>query len=423
MELNIYTLGCKVNQYESEQIRSLLNTADVAQTDVQIYVINSCTVTAESSRKTRQAVNRIRKEYPEAVLVLTGCYPQAFSQEAAQTDADIVIGNKNNLQIVSFVNRFLQEKQRIVAVEQHDKPELYSDYPICEFAGHTRAFVKIQDGCNRFCSYCIIPFARGRSRSRKIEDIKNELQQLAANGYREVVLTGIDLSAYGADIGKDLADVVELAQGIDGIDRIRLGSLETDRMTVHLLDRFAACSKFCPQFHLSLQSGSDAILKRMNRHYTSADYLQLCTRIRDLFADAAITTDIITGFPSETDEDHLQTMNFVKQIGFEKVHVFPFSERSGTRAAAFEQQVPKKIRSDRAKELSAVCAEIRKDYLQRCVGKTVEVLFETPDGAYQQGYTASYLPVKVKADCLLTGFSALVRIDSAEDDYCIGTLI
>lgn len=422
MKLSFYTLGCKVNQYETEQLRSLLQESVVADTQAEIFVINSCTVTAESTRKTRQAINRIRKENPNAVLVLTGCYPQAFPDEAKAAPVDIVIGNKNNLQIAALVEQFLSDKQKNISVQEHIAGDEFAEYAIRSFAGHTRAFVKIQDGCNRFCSYCIIPYARGRSRSRKLSDIKNELEQLAKNGYREVVLTGIDLSAYGADIGCDLADAVAVAQEVDGIDRIRLGSLEPDRMTVHLLSRFAACSKFCPQFHLSLQSGSNAILKRMNRHYTAEEYATLCDGIRKQFKDASITTDIITGFPGETQADCLQTLAFVRQIGFEKVHVFPYSERQGTRAAVFPDQVEKQIRSKRAKELAAVCQTIRKAYLNGCVGKTVQVLFESPEDGFQQGYTPSYLPVRVKAEEVLTGTLRNVLLIEAADDYCIGVL-
>lgn len=422
MNLRFYTLGCKVNQYESEQIRSLLQNSHLAQQDIDIVIVNSCTVTAESSRKTRQALNRFRKEYPDAVLVLTGCLPQAFPQEAEKTPADLVLGNRNNLQIVSLIDAFLTSKQQHICVQAHGNGEAFAEHPIEAFEGHTRAFVKIQDGCNRFCSYCIIPYARGRSRSRQLQDIREELVKLAANGYREIVLTGIDLSVYGADIGCDLADAVELAQQIEGIDRIRLGSLEPDRMTVHLLDRFAACDKFCPQFHLSLQSGSDPVLKRMNRHYTADEYRALCTRIRSLFADAAITTDIITGFPGETQEDHLQTIRFAEEIGFEKVHVFPYSERSGTRAAAFSGQVEKKVRSERARELAAVCDGIRKRYLCSNVGKSVAVLFETPVNGEQHGYTASYLPIRVKTEKALTGELHTVKIIAARDDFCEGIL-
>ncbi|MBR3954703.1 MAG: tRNA (N(6)-L-threonylcarbamoyladenosine(37)-C(2))-methylthiotransferase MtaB [Clostridia bacterium] len=422
MNVRFYTLGCKVNQYESEQMRCLLEKSPLADTDVDIYIVNSCTVTAESSRKTRQALNRIRKDNPDSVLVLTGCYPQAFPEEAAQTVADIVTGNRSNIKIVELIFSFLQTGKRVIAVEDHEKNETYTEFAIDDFSGHTRAFIKIQDGCNRFCSYCIIPYARGRSRSRKLEDIEAELKTLASKGYREVVLTGIDLSVYGADIGCDLADAVTLAQSIDGIDRIRLGSLEPDKMTGMQLSRFADCDKFCPQFHLSLQSGSDAVLKRMNRHYTSTEYANLCEQIRTQFADAVITTDIITGFPGETEEDFSQTIEFVKQIGFEKVHVFPYSERSGTRAVQFDGRVEKKVREARARELTQVCNKIRQQFLLSQIGKTVEVLFETPKNGIQQGFTANYTPVQVVGRENLCGRTLPVYITAAEYDACIGEL-
>ncbi len=422
MKVRFYTLGCKVNQYESEQMRCLLKHSSLADADLDIYVVNSCTVTAESSRKTRQAVNRIRKDNPDSILVLTGCYPQAFPEEAALLPADIVTGNRSNVKIVSMVEQFLADNRKVLAVEEHEKGQVFCNHSIDAFEGHTRAFIKIQDGCNRFCSYCIIPYARGRSRSRQLADIKEELQTLSAKGFKEVVLTGIDLSVYGADIGCDLADAVELAQSVNGIERIRLGSLEPDKMTGMQLSRFADCDKFCPQFHLSLQSGSDAILKRMNRHYTSAEYASLCEQIRARFADAVITTDIITGFPGETDDDFMRTVEFVKQIGFEKVHVFPYSERSGTRAVQFDGRVDKKVREERAKALIAVCEHIRKSFLQAQVGKTVQVLFETPKNGIQNGFTANYTPIKVVANGNFSGQFLSVCITGADSDCCFGKI-
>ncbi len=422
MNVQFITLGCKVNQYESEQIRKLLKT-EFGNEELDIVVVNSCTVTAESSRKSRQTVNRLRKDNPDAVLVLTGCYPQAFPEEAYKTVADVVTGNRTNLKIPSLIRQFLAEKAPVHAVENETDRCDYAEYPIDGFDGHTRAFVKIQDGCNRFCSYCIIPYARGRSRSRSLCETERELRVLATNGYKEIVLTGIDLSVYGTDIGKDLADAVELAQSIDGIERIRLGSLEPDRMTGMQLSRFASCSKFCPQFHLSLQSGSDAVLKRMNRHYTTEEYRALCDQIRSQFADATITTDVITGFPGETQTDFLQTVQFVKEIGFEKVHVFPFSERSGTRAAAFADRIDKCVREERARELIAVCDAIRENYLQTQIGAVVNVLFETPKNGIQQGFTANYTPVKVPGADDLCGELREVRIIQTQSDACIGELI
>lgn len=421
MELNVYTLGCKVNQYETEQIREQLQ-AVFGNTQAEIYIINSCTVTAESSRKTRQTVNRIRKEHPDAVLVLTGCYPQAFPEEAYALPADIIIGNKSNLQLAQYVGEYLQYREKICRVEARTEKEPYVEQPICDFDGHTRAFIKIQDGCNRFCSYCIIPYARGRARSRRMEDLASELRVLAKKGYREIVFTGIDLTSYGQDLGCDLADAVCLAQQIDGIDRIRLGSLEPDRMQDAMLNRMVACSKFCPQFHLSLQSGSNAVLKRMNRHYTAEEYAALCDKIRNAFPNATVTTDIITGFPGETDADFLQTVQFAQQICFEKVHVFPYSERSGTRAAAFTGRIEKKERERRARVLSSVCAAIRKECLQKTVGTVVNVLFETPKDGLQNGFTENYTPVAVACEEVLTGQIRQVRIMNATDDFCVGEL-
>lgn len=428
MKAAIFTLGCKVNQYESQEMTEMLNRSGYLVVDTKetadVYIVNSCTVTAESNRKTRQAVRHFKAKNPDAVVVMTGCVPQAFPDEAlAISEADIILGNKNNDHLIKSLDKWFNDKKQITDITMHGNDDIYNGGIITEFSGHTRAFIKIQDGCNRFCSYCAIPYARGRSRSKSIEDIKTELDNLAKNGFKEVVFVGINLSAYGRDIGLSLTDAVLAAEHTDGIERIRLGSLEPDHITDEMLKIFASCKKFCPQFHISLQSGCDTVLKRMNRHYNSAEYKSLTQKLRASFTDASITTDIITGFPGESEEEFSTTVEFAKEIGFDKVHVFPYSIREGTKAAKMQGQLQNSIKSKRANELSAICEQIRNDRFKKLNRRTASVLFEAPKDGYQCGYTKNYTPIRVKTDELLTGKIRNVVITETHDDFCIGELI
>ena len=325
MKVCVITLGCKVNQYESQAMLNGLLTAgctacdDISQSD--IILINSCTVTAMSDRKVRQSVRRARRENPDAVLVLTGCMPQAFPEAAENlTEADVVLGNSNRSSLLSDVQKFLSTHERVIDIVPHGKS--FEFLSVNRFYERTRAFVKIEDGCNRFCSYCIIPYARGRVRSKPLEDLKKEIDEIAANGYREVVLTGINLSAYGQDIGLSLCDAVESACAPDGIARVRLGSLEPEQLDEPNIERLYRQKKLCPQFHLSLQSGCGETLKRMNRHYTPEEYRKIVKNLRAAFPNTAITTDIMVGFPGETDEEFEESLAFEQEIGFAKAHVF-----------------------------------------------------------------------------------------------------
>lgn len=428
MNAAFYTLGCKVNQYETEEMTEQLKKDGYiivpSSAKADVYIINSCTVTAESTRKTRQAVRRFKSNHPDSVVVLTGCVPQAFPEETAKlTEADIVLGNKKNYMLSAQLRRYFAQHNRIDITEPHFSHEKYSGGIITEFEGHTRAFVKIQDGCNRFCSYCIIPQARGRSRSKPMPDIIKELNALADKGFSEVVFVGINLSAYGHDCGSDISEPILAAAAIDSVKRIRLGSLEPDHLTDDIIDKIAATDKFCPQFHISLQSGSDAVLKRMNRHYDSGEYKALADKLRATFPDASLTTDIITGFPGETEEEFEQTVDFAKLIGFEKVHVFPYSVREGTRAAAMPNQIDRAEKERRAAELSRVCEHIRAEKFAALKGKTVSVLFEKPKNGFQCGYTKNYTPVRVETDECLTGRIRSAVITDPRDDYCIADLI
>lgn len=428
MKAAIFTLGCKVNQYESQEMTEMLNKNGYLVVDskesADIYIVNSCTVTAESNRKTRQAVRHFKSKNPDAVIVLTGCVPQAFPDEAlAITEADIILGNKSNNNLINSLNNWFSEKSKITAITEHKNDDKYNGGIITDFEGHTRAFIKIQDGCNRFCSYCAIPYARGRSRSKDIEDIKKELQNLSENGFKEVVFVGINLSAYGRDIDLSLTDAVYAAENTPGIERIRLGSLEPDHISDEMIKSFASCRKFCPQFHISLQSGCDTVLKRMNRHYNATEYRQLTKKLRAAFEDTSITTDIIAGFPGETEEEFNETINFVKQIEFDKVHVFPYSIREGTKAAKMCGHLQNSEKSRRALQLSAVCEDIRKENFKKNKGKTFSVLFETPKNGWQIGYTRNYIPVKVATNTDLSGKIANVIITDTDDDCCIGEII
>ena len=400
MKAAFYTLGCKVNQYESQAMAQNLEKHGFiicdSSEDADVYVINSCTVTAESDRKTRQSVRRFKKLHPDSLVLLTGCMPQAFPQAGAELEsADIVIGNKSNHLIHDYIMQYINGGGRIVAVDEHKSGEAFKGDTISSFRERTRANVKIEDGCNRFCSYCIIPYARGRVRSKPIEDLKAEIAQLEKNGFCEIVLVGINLSAYGTDNGSCLAEAVETAAEFEGIKRIRLGSLEPDHITDDVIARLAAVEKFCPQFHISLQSGCDKTLKKMNRHYTSAEYRELCQKLRATFKDATLTTDVMVGFPDETAEDFEQSLAFVKEIGFEKVHVFPYSRRAGTPAARMANQVENSEKTRRAAIMTEETEKIRKEFLHSQIGKVLEVLPEEFHNGFMQGYTANYTPVRI----------------------------
>lgn len=427
MKVFFHTLGCKVNQYETQEMREQLKKNGYEITDdenaANIFVINSCTVTSESDRKTRQCVRHYKKKHPESTVVLTGCMPQSFPEMAEKlTEADIVLGNKNNKLLVSSLNEYFGECCRVLHLEQHQSGEALFSSGISDFEERTRATLKIEDGCDRFCSYCIIPKARGRVRFKAIEDIKNEVKALADNGYREIVLVGINLSAYGKRSILNLADAIFAVAENEKIERIRLGSLEPDHITDDLIERMAKCEKLCPQFHISLQSGCDKILKKMNRHYTSDEYFALCEKLRKAFPDCTLTTDIMVGFPHETQEDFEITKAFAEKVGFEKIHIFPYSRRSGTVADKMDGQIEKSVKAQRVSELSKVADKIRSEFLNAQIGKTVSVLIEGKqrDGEYF-GYTPNYTPVKIHSEVEI-GKIIEIKIVSVNDDYCIGKI-
>lgn len=428
MRAAFYTLGCKVNQYETQiMIQQFASDGyDIVEPseDADVYVVNSCTVTSTGDKKTRQIIHRLHRQNPSAVIALTGCYSQAYPAEvSAMEEVNVLTGTGNKTAILGHVNTFLKTRQRIVDIPEHDRREAFEPMKAENFLERTRAFVKIQDGCEHYCSYCIIPYARGFVRSKPLEDLKMELYQLSMAGFREVVLVGIDLSSYGKGMGLRLVDAILAACTTDGIERVRLGSLEPDIFSDEDLKLLASLPQFCPQFHLSMQSGCDATLKRMNRHYDSATYREIVAKIREYFPNPSITTDIMVGFPGETEEEFQQSLAFSKEIAFAKAHIFAYSVRQGTRAAKMDNQITNAVKEQRSHILSAAMEVCRQDFMRQQIGLTEEVLFETDivDGAYV-GYTKNYTPVWVKSDTPLCGQLHLVRITGMNQQYCIGEI-
>ncbi len=426
MNIAFHTLGCKVNQYETEAMREAFikkgYTVVSDNAPFDIIIINSCTVTAESDRKTRQTLNHFRKENPQAIIVLTGCMVQAFPEKSKELSADIIVGNTDVSRIPELVERFLREGEPIFEVSSHKRGAKFNTPSISNFAERTRAYMKIQDGCERYCTYCIIPTARGALRSKLIEEIKKEAAALAENGFIEVVLVGINLTSYGKGENINLCDAVDAVCEVDGIKRVRLGSLEPDHITDEMLERFKKQEKFCEQFHLSLQSGCDATLKRMNRHYDTAFYKDLVTRIRKMFPCASITTDIMVGFAGETDKEFQESLEFTKEIKFAKAHIFAYSRRSGTIAYALPNQITRSEKSNRSKKMIEATLNTEKEFLQNQIGKTAPVLFETFENGFNEGYTKNYSRVKVKSAYSLSGKILNVKLLSLENDYLIGKI-
>ena len=422
MKYAILTFGCKVNQYESSAINSAMIAAGYepcAENDSpDIVIVNSCTVTENSDKKARHAIRAAKKQNPDVIAVLTGCYPQAFPNEAKKSDADIIAGNMNKTNIPKLITDYLKCG---TACADMGLPRKYEDIPFSYAADKTRAFIKIEDGCDRFCSYCIIPYARGRVRSRKLCSIEREARSCAENGHKEIVLVGINLTCYGTDIGLDLADAVKAAAIPDGIKRVRLSSLEPEMLDDKLTARLAECKKLCPHFHLSLQSGCDTTLRRMNRHYDTAEYLAIIGRLRESFPDCAITTDIMVGFAGETDDEFAESLSFAEKAGFARIHVFTYSVRPGTAAAKRNDFVPESVKAERYAKMSALAEKVHAGFLQSQVGKCTEILVQkrtSPD--YAEGLTPNYAPVHVYGSNAQRHDIISVRITGARDGYCTG---
>jgi len=424
MKIYFSTFGCKVNQYETQEMSEILTKAEHTITslpeEADVIIVNSCTVTAEGVRKVRQAFRKFKKLNNNAIMIMTGCASQAEPEIInVLPEIDILMGNKNNTKIVEILNTYLENCTQLNAHEVHSKNDDFCGTGISHFDGHTRAFLKIQDGCDRYCSYCLIPYARGFSRSKPLEDIDNELKLLNENGYKEVVFVGINLSDYGKNTIYSLPDALALAEKYENIERIRLGSLEPDHITKEMIERLSKIKKLCPQFHVSLQSGSNTVLKKMNRHYTAEEYEELTRNLRRYFSDATITTDILTGFPTETEEEFNETLEFAKKIKFEKAHIFPYSVRQGTVAAKLPQ-LQNSVKESRAKILTEITDNTRKEFLKSQVGKTVNVLFETDKDDFSEGYTENYTPIRVFDNETRAGKILRILITNSTDDFCVG---
>ncbi|KWZ78501.1 tRNA (N(6)-L-threonylcarbamoyladenosine(37)-C(2))-methylthiotransferase MtaB [Anaerococcus tetradius] len=426
---NIITLGCKVNQYESEAVEEIFKSRGYKkkQDGADIYVINTCTVTNMSDRKSRQMISRARRDNPEAVIAVMGCYSQVKPDEVLAIEGvDIVLGSRNKEEVVDLCEDVLQNKTAIDRVISLSESKSIEELEISNQEDMTRAYMKIQDGCNMYCSYCLIPYARGNIVSRDMESIKEEAIRLAKNGYKEIVLTGIHVASYGKDLknGKRLIDVIEEVAKMDGIERIRLSSMEPRHITKDFLERMKATRKACDHFHLSLQSGSDEILKAMNRKYDTEIYEQKVKLIREVFPNAGITTDIIVGFPTETEENHRQTKEFVKKIKFSKTHLFKYSKRDGTKAADMKPEVDGNVKRQRLKELEEIEKANRENFLKNQIGKTLSVLFESKsdiDG-FKSGYSTNYLRVNVK-DEISNNEIRDVLITEIKDDELVGKVL
>lgn len=412
MRVTFYTLGCKVNQNETGALAQLFEengyTVVPNEEAADVYVVNSCTVTNFGDQKSRKWLRRAKRENPGAVTVLTGCYPQAFPKEAASiAEADVVTGSGNRRSILADVQKVLNgESDRVVDIRPHEKGERFEELPMDKFAEHTRAFVKVEDGCNRRCAYCVIPRARGPVRSRDEASILQELHRLVDAGYREIVLTAISLPSYGTDCGTSLVDLVEKAAAVPGVERLRLGSLDPDMLHDEDILRLSQVEKLCPQFHLSLQSGCDKTLRAMRRPYTTAQFAEIANKLRHAFGEknVSFTTDVIVGFPGETEEDFKTSISFVTEQRFLKVHVFPYSRREGTAAYDFPDQIPEHEKEERSRRMTAAVEAVRAEEAARMEGRIAEVLLETPLSATMfTGYTRQYLPVLVTAPGCKTG--------------------
>lgn len=406
--VSMHTLGCKVNQYETDAMQQLFveNGYEISDFEefADVYVINTCTVTAMSDKKSRQMIRKAKKQNPNAVIAVVGCYSQQSPDEVMSIEGvNLIMGTKDRQKIVEQVEK-LTADQQINEVEDIMKQTEFEKLSINKTGGKTRAFLKIQEGCDRFCSYCIIPYTRGPIRSRPLEEIAEEVSQLAENGYKEIVLTGIHVASYGKDNGENsLIDVIESLGNIQGIERIRTSSVEPLIISDEFLSRLIQIKSFCPHFHLSLQSGSDSVLKRMNRRYTSKQYEDAVKLIRKYFPEAAITTDVIVGFPGESEEEFQETLEFLKRIELYEMHIFKYSIREGTKAAEMDDQVSPEEKSRRSSILLELSAENKNKFERQYMDKEVEVLFESKNKDRYLGHTKNYIKVAVKADHDLEG--------------------
>lgn len=411
------TLGCKVNLYDTEAMAELFTEKGYKVVDFEeyadVYLINTCTVTNLGDKKSRQMIRRAKRINPNSVVVATGCYAQVASEEVAKIEGiNIVIGTKNRSEIVETVENYVAENGVVNNVSDIMGEKEFEPLQISRLTNRTRAYIKIQEGCNRYCTYCIIPYARGPIRSRKPEEVVEEVKKLAENGFKEVVLTGIHVASYGLDLGNiTLADIIEKVHSVDGIERIRFSSMEPLAIDDEFVARMSKLPKVCDHYHLSLQSGCNRTLKRMNRKYNAEQYAEACERLRNAFPNVAITTDIIVGFPDETEEDFKESLAFAERMKLDKIHTFPYSPKKGTPAAKMKNQISGDVKSQRSKEMIALSDKMNIDFLNNNIGKTVPVLFEDMENGFWQGHTTNYIKVLAKSDENLNNKIVDVKLD------------
>lgn len=436
-KVGFMTLGCKVNTYDSEAMMEIFETAGYTIVDfsevADVYVINTCTVTHLGDQKSRKMMRKAKRINPKAIICAVGCYVQVAPDEVEKiAEVDLMIGTKNRADILAYIEAHRKDLSQRDFVSDIMAEKIFEPLMISEVKGKTRAFIKIQEGCNQFCTYCIVPFARGPVRSRNQQQIIDEVNRVVEIGYQEVILSGIHIASYGVDqtgtdMNKtDLIDLIEALDGIDKLKRIRLGSMEPKFITPERLKRLAVLESFCPHFHLSLQSGSDTVLKRMGRRYTTAEYQEIVSQIRAVFPLAAITTDIMVGFPGETIAEFQETLDFARAVGFYQIHVFKYSRRSGTKAAAFNNQIDETLKNSRSHELSELSRELELAFIKKNDGLIAEVLFEaTQDAAGYEGHTKNYVPVFLATEEKINGRIISVRVSysSRYADKLIGDSI
>lgn len=428
MKYIIYTLGCKVNQYETQAIEALLVSRGhkpCAEGEIaDAVIVNTCAVTAEAGRKSRQAIHRLREENPGAVAAVLGCYSQLSPDAVQKLGADIVYGTADRLKLIDAVEKAVATGEGEKALDKPFERRVFEELPAGAVSGHTRALLKIQDGCVNFCSYCIIPYTRGRVRSLPMEAAVRQAAELDKKGYRELVITGIEIASYGVDLPErpDLADVVCAIAAAAPHMRLRLGSIEPSVITEDFCKKIAACGSVCRHFHLSLQSGCDATLKAMNRKYDTARFYEAMQLLRRYFPDCGMTCDVIVGFPGETEEHQLETLDFLKKAQFSDAHIFPYSRRPGTPADKMDGQIDRATKAKRSKQARAVVAETRRRFLESMIGKTLPVLFETKEGECWQGHSDNYLEVRSEGEDL-RGTVHNVRIDAVSEGILVGNVI
>lgn len=427
-----YTLGCKVNQYETEAVAGLFKQAGYEivnfEEPAEVYVINTCTVTGLSDKKSGRMIRRARRNNSDALIVVMGCYSQVAPEEVGKIPGvNLIMGTSDRSKVVELVEKVRGQGGRIVEINDIMSRTEYEEMGIAEYRERTRAFVKIEDGCSQFCSYCIIPYARGPVRSRKPEDILQEVRNLVDGGYKEIVLTGIHVSSYGSDLkGISFLDIVEMIHDVDGLVRIRMGSLEPTDIDDGFIERCARLDKLCPHFHISLQSGCDRTLKRMNRKYTTDEYAAIIKKIRDSIRDVSITTDIMVGFPGETEDEFAETYEFVEDISFSKMHVFKYSPRKGTPAAGFENQVVPRLKEERSGLLLKLDVKKQKEFRESFIGREMDVLIERElknRPGYVAGFTPNYMETALRGDVSMEGKVLRVKIEGIECNYLIGDII